>query len=337
MPDLDSTNDVEKAHKSYEEAKEPDLPPDAVASDLEVQGQAQHEQTVSHSHDEDEVVYPSGLRLTFLTMGIMAVVLMVALDNYILATAIPRISTQFKSLNAIGWYASSYFLTQMAIQPAFGHLFTDLPVKTVYLAAMVIFEIGSVVCATAPSSIALIVGRLVAGAGGAGLYVGTLTVVGSAVPIKQRPVYLSVVTSMFGVASVAGPLLGGGFTDSMRLTWRFCFWINLRRYYRRGCQRAFFANKHLAIGIVAALLMMLSFKESEVARSRLKPSLAQTIAEMDILGVSFLIAAFVCLILALQWAGVDYKWGNPRVWGCLLGFGLLITAFLLVQVYQKHK
>ena len=116
----------------------------------------------------------------------------------------------------------------MAFQPAFGHLFTDCSIKVVFVTAVLIFEVGSVVCATAPSSAALIVGRLLAGAGAAGLYVGTLTVVGHAVPIKNRTMYLSVVTSMFGVASFAGPLLGGVFTDSQKLTWRFCFWINLR-------------------------------------------------------------------------------------------------------------
>ena len=144
------------------------------------------------------------------------------------ATAIPTISTQFNSLGDVGWYSSSYFLTQMAFQPAFGHLFTDCSIKIVFITAVLIFEVGSVICATAPSSVVLILGRLLAGAGAAGLYVGTLTVVGHSVPIKSRTVYLSVVTSMFGVASFAGPLLGGVFTDSRKLTWRFCFWINLR-------------------------------------------------------------------------------------------------------------
>ena len=121
-------------------------------------------------------------------------------------------------------------LNTNGLQPAFGHLYTDYSVKAVYIVAIVIFEIGSMICATAESSKALIVGRLIAGGGGAGLYVGTLTLLGYAVLIRRRPVYISIVTSMFGVASVAGPLLGGLFTDTPKLTWRFCFWINLRKW-----------------------------------------------------------------------------------------------------------
>lgn len=117
----------------------------------------------------------------------------------------------------------------MAIQPVFGHMFNEFSPKWSFIAAMAIFELGSILCAAAPSSSVLIGGRLIAGAGGAGLYVGTLVLISHAVPIRRRPFYLSIVTSMFGVASFTGPLLGGVFTDSRRLTWRFCFWINLRK------------------------------------------------------------------------------------------------------------
>ena len=144
------------------------------------------------------------------------------------ATAIPRIVSDFNSLNDVGWYASAYFLTQMAFQPVFGQLFDVCSPRLAFLGAIAIFEVGSIICATAPGSIALIVGRLIAGAGGAGLYVGVLVFIGHAIHVKHRPALLSVITSVFGIASVTGPLLGGAFTDSTRLTWRFCFWINLR-------------------------------------------------------------------------------------------------------------
>lgn len=196
---------------------------------------------------ESEKEYPSGVSFILLTVGLMAVVLVLALDNYIIsefeaiassssetgrlthkATAIPTLTTHFNNLNLVGWYGSSYFLTLMSFQPAFGQLCTCFPVKTVYLVSIAGFELGSVVSAVAPNSVAFIVGRLISGAAGGGLWCGTLTLMAHAVPVNKRHLYVSIVTSMYGVASAAGPLLGGVFTDSSRLTWRFCFWINLR-------------------------------------------------------------------------------------------------------------
>ena len=116
----------------------------------------------------------------------------------------------------------------MSFQPAFGQLCTFFPVKTVYLVSIAGFEVGSIISAVAPNSVAFIVGRLVSGAAAGGLWCGTLTLMAHAVPVNKRHLYVSIVTSMYGVASAAGPLLGGVFTDSPRLTWRFCFWINLR-------------------------------------------------------------------------------------------------------------
>lgn len=120
----------------------------------------------------------------------------------------------------------------MSFQPAFGQLCTLFPVKIVYLLSIVVFEIGSVISASAPTSVAFIVGRLVSGAAGGGLWCGTLTLMAHAVPVHRRHLYVSVVTSMYGVASAAGPLLGGLFTDSAKLTWRFCFWVNLRKPFK---------------------------------------------------------------------------------------------------------
>ncbi|KAI4238470.1 MAG: hypothetical protein LQ349_001075 [Xanthoria aureola] len=206
----------------------------------------------------------------------------------------------------------------MAFQPAFGHLFTDFPVKMVFVAAILLFEVGSIICATATSSLALIIGRLVAGAGGGGLYVGTLTFMALAVPIRKRAFYISLVTSMFGVASVAGPLLGGIFTDSKLLTWRFCFWINL------------------PIGFVALVLVSLTFKAPKTNATS-GGTLGEKLQSLDPIGLLVLLAAFVCLLLPLQWAGTRYPWSDSHVIGCFVGFVARITVFVALQICLRDR
>jgi MFS family permease len=141
-----------------------------------------------------------------------------ALDNTILATAVPRITDQFNSLDDIGWYASAYLLTTCALQLIFGKLYTFYNIKWIYLMSVFIFEIGSLLCGVAPNSTALIIGRAIAGIGGAGIFSGAILIISKTVPLHQRPSYTSAIGSMYGIASVAGPLMGGAFTD--RLTWR---------------------------------------------------------------------------------------------------------------------
>lgn len=97
-------------------------------------------------------------------------------DRAIIATAVPKITTEFNSLADVGWYGSAYLLTSCCFQLMFGKLYAEYSIKSVFLAALLIFEVGSVVCATAPNSPALIVGRAVAGLGSAGVVTGALTV-----------------------------------------------------------------------------------------------------------------------------------------------------------------
>lgn len=172
--------------------------------------------------EDDETEYPQGGPLAILTFGLCLATFVVALDNTIIATAIPKITTVFNSLNDVGWYGSSYLLTTTSLQPSFGKIYTYFNVKWTYILALAIFELGSVLCAAATSSTMLIVGRAVAGAGAAGLFSGGMTIIAYSVPLRKRPIYIGFLSSMFGISSVIGPILGGAFTD--RLTWRWCFW-----------------------------------------------------------------------------------------------------------------
>lgn len=161
----------------------------------------------------------------------------------------------------------------------------------------------------------LIVGRAVAGAGASALFSGAMTIVGFTVPLNKRPLYIASISSMFGIASVVGPLLGGAFTD--RVSWRWCFWINL------------------PFGAIAIATVAIFFKPPK--RRSTGMSIKQKILEIDLVGALLLICAIICLLLALQWGGTTYPWKNSKVWGCLLGFGFLILLFIAQQFRRGDR
>jgi MFS family permease len=132
----------------------------------------------------------------------------VALDNTIIAVAIPRITDQFHSLNDVGWYASSYLLTSCAFQLPYGKFYAIFNGKQVFLSALFIFELGSLICGAAPNSTSLIVGRAIAGVGSAGVFSGALVTMAYTVPPPRRPAFFGLIGAMYGIASVAGPLVG---------------------------------------------------------------------------------------------------------------------------------
>ena len=122
--------------------------------------------------EEEEDTYLSGYKLVVILIALCLCNFLVALDTTILATAIPVISEQFAALQDVGWYVSAYFLTNSAFQLMYGKLYTLYAVKPVYIVAMALFEIGSLICAVAPSSPVFIFGRALAGLGGAGTFSG---------------------------------------------------------------------------------------------------------------------------------------------------------------------
>jgi MFS family permease len=117
----------------------------------------------------------------------------------------------------------------MSCQPVFGRLLQFYEPKMFYLISLAVFLVGSIVCATSPSSIALVLGRAVAGSGAAGIICGSLAIFGDTAPMRERPRGMAVISALQSVAYLAGPILSGALTDSW-LTWRFNFWINLRQY-----------------------------------------------------------------------------------------------------------
>ncbi|KAJ7618232.1 putative HC-toxin efflux carrier [Mycena rosella] len=273
------------------------------------------EKLAADNVSEELVEYPEGVKLVLISLALCLSVFLVALDNTIIATAIPKITDQFKSLDDVGWYGSAYLLTTAAFQLLFGRFYSFLSMKWVYIGAISVFELGSLICGVAPNSNALIVGRAIAGLGSAGIFTGALIIVANSVPLGKRPMYTGLIGAMYGIASVAGPLLGGVFTD--RVTWRWCFYINL------------------PIGAVTLIVITIFFKPPGAVRKTEAMRLTDRIQQFDPLGTIVFIPAIVSLLLALQWGGSKYPWSNGRIIGLFVVFGVLISTFIGIQIWKQ--
>ncbi|OCB91721.1 MFS general substrate transporter [Sanghuangporus baumii] len=246
------------------------------------------------SGDDAVQVIPT-TKSVFLCAALALVIFTVSLEDTIVATAVPTITTVFNSTDDVGWQVIHPFLHTYASRD-------PLPV-------------GSIVCAAASSSAMLIVGRAIAGIGASGLFSGGMTIMGLSVPLKRLPIYIAVLASMYGIASVVGPILGGALTD--RLSWRWCFWINL------------------PFGGVALAVVAIFFRSSrrELASIPFKTK----VQKVDIPGAVLFVGAIVCLLLALQQGGTTFPWRSPKIWGLFLGFGLLIIAFVGVEYIRGNE
>ncbi|KAK1725313.1 major facilitator superfamily domain-containing protein [Colletotrichum acutatum] len=263
---------------------------------------------------EDESQYPHGLKLAVIILSNMIAMFLVALDRTIITTAIPRITDDFKSLGDISWYASAYLITSSATQLLWGRVFTFYSTKVVYLIAIFFFELGSLLCGVAPNSVAFIIGRAIAGAGSAGIYSGSTILITTVTPLSKRAGYVGMMGAVFGIASVIAPLIGGAFTD--RVTWRWCFYINLP----------------VGGAAVAALLFLFpSFASKEPT------PIKQQIKQLDPFGNLVFLPGVICLILALQWGGEKYPWSEGRIIALLVLAGVLLIIFVGIQIWQQEN
>ncbi|KAJ7096914.1 major facilitator superfamily domain-containing protein [Mycena epipterygia] len=277
---------------------------------------SQSHELVAASEEDD---YPRGIKLALLTLALALAVFVVSLDNTIISTAIPKITDEFKSLDDVGWYGSAcVIITTAATQLLFGKFYTLFPVKWVFVCAISIFEVGSLICGAAPSSNALIIGRAVAGLGSAGIFSGALIILASTVPLEKRPIYSGLLGGVYGIASVAGPLMGGAFTD--KATWRWCFYINL------------------PVGGITLAVLIFLFKMPAAGVKKPEPGTFMERVELfDPWGTLVFIPAIISLLLALQWGGSKYAWKSARIIALFVVFGVLISIFVGVQVWKQER
>jgi EmrB/QacA subfamily drug resistance transporter len=237
----------------------------------------------------------SGTRgLIIIYAALMLAILLAALDQTIVATALPTIVGDLGGLSHLSWVVTAYLLATTASAPLWGKLGDQYGRKTLFQAAIVIFLIGSALCGLSQNMVELIAFRALQGLGGGGLMVLAQAIVGDVVPPRERGKYQGAFGAVFGVSSVAGPLLGGFFVDN--LSWRWVFYVNL------------------PVGIIA--LVAIAFA--------LPASASREAHKIDYMGTVLLAAAATCVVLLTSWGGTTYAWSSPVIIG--LGIAAVFLA-----------
>ncbi|KIW11951.1 hypothetical protein PV08_09224 [Exophiala spinifera] len=244
-------------------------------------------------------------------LSIYTTALLYGLDTTIAADVQPNIVKSLGEIEKLTWVGVGFPLGSVAIILPLGYAYGLFELKTLYLSSIVLFEAGSALCGGAPTMDALIVGRVIAGAGGAGMYLGVLNYLGVFTTLRERNFYNSLVGLVWGLGSILGPLVGGGFAVSSA-TWRWSFYINL---------------------VLAAVMAPFLVFYLPTNSPKPKETFASKIRNVDWVGMVLIAAVYSTYTMALTFGGAQWAWDDYRFIVMIVFFGIALIGFVVSQYF----
>lgn len=251
----------------------------------------------------------NGWQWLFTCVAIYSSAFLYGLDNTIVADVQAAVIETFGSVEKLGWLGIGFPLGSIAVILSIGKAYSIFNMKWLYIASLVMFEAGSALCGGAPNIDALIVGRVWAGAGGAGMYLGVLNLLSVNTTLHERPMYMGLTGLVWGAGCILGPVIGGGFSDSSA-TWRWSFYINLLIF-------ALFSPVYLFI--------LRPFQPQP------DTPLIEKVKHIDWLGVVLNAAVYVTFVMVFTFGGAIWAWNDGRTIALFVVFGVILILFVLQQ------
>ncbi|TGO91313.1 hypothetical protein BPOR_0031g00020 [Botrytis porri] len=267
-------------------------------------------ETTRPSPEPEQVITVTGWKWIVICVGFYVATFLYGLDNTIAADIQSAVLGTYGDISKLSWLGTGFPLGSIATILTIGKAYGTFNVKWTHVVSVVIFIVGSAVCGAAPNMNALIVGRVIAGVGGAGMYLGTLNLVAINTTITERPLYLGGVGITWGLGTILGPVIGGAFADS-GATWRWTFCINLVIF---------------AIA-VPALLLIPSFDP--------QPDLdvLHKVKHVDWIGALLNAGLFTSFVVALTFGGANWPWNDGRTIATFVSCGVIFILFAVQQQF----